>query len=151
SFGKIELAKIIFLKPNSAPHNLYKYLQELSRDTYFMSRGHGTSTSTYPQHRRLKCSPNAPRIAQGSVYPGQDLSQTSAGPLIKPMIQLSAFLLKPNPSELPHILVARRYCSQFQLKFVVGNALDLILCQRHVQPLQCTPGGLAVYQSTRSA
>src|SRR5262249_10289312 len=63
SFGQIELVKIIFLKPNSAAHHLRTHLQELSRDTYLMARGHGSTTSTYPQHRRPNCSPNAPRIA----------------------------------------------------------------------------------------
>jgi hypothetical protein len=63
SFGKIELVKIMFLKPNSAAHHLRIYLQELSGDTYFMSLGHGGPTSIGPQHRRLNCSPNASRIA----------------------------------------------------------------------------------------
>ena len=48
-----------------------------------------------------------PQIAQGSVYPGQGLSQPSAWPMLKPLIELGSFLLQRNPSKVPHILVGR--------------------------------------------
>jgi hypothetical protein len=71
SIGKIELVKVIFLEPNSAARYLGTYLQELSDDTYFMSRGNGGPTSIDPQYRGLNCSQEAPGIAKGFVYPGQ--------------------------------------------------------------------------------